>query len=246
MRRHGLALQIALKAGFKPDQPRVPRGNPGGGQWTAEGGSASGKVGDADTSKKPKLPTTGTTSSVPEVPKQRPPLSADRTAILKRIARRLGPLATVAEALYGAASWIHEYHAKIDSYRDRPKSMQELQDAVSDTSKAGYQDHHIVERTSAERDGKFPKSMIEGRDNVVRIPTMRHEDVNAWYQKRSVEFGNMSPRQYLRDKSWEERRRVGIQALIENGSSSHETGRSQIHVGGLFGAALHRSVPGAI
>lgn len=59
--------------------------------------------------------------------------------------------------------------------------------------------------------------MIESRNNVVRIPTMRHEDVNAWYQKRSVEFGNMSPREYLRDKSWEERRRVGIQALIENG-----------------------------
>jgi len=126
-------------------------------------------------------------------------------------------LVTIAEGLYNAASWIHEYHAKIDSYRDPPKSMQELQDAVSERSKAGYQDHHIVERTSAERDGKFSRSMIEGRDNVVRIPTMRHEDINAWYQRPSRRFENLSPREYLRDKSWEERRRVGIQALIENG-----------------------------
>lgn len=118
--------------------------------------------------------------------------------------------------MYNAASWIHEYHAKIDSYRDPPKSMQELQDAVSNTSKAGYQDHHIVERTSAERDGGFPRSMIEGRDNVVRIPTMRHEDINAWYQRPNREFGNLSPREYLRDKSWDERRSVGIRALIDN------------------------------
>jgi len=40
LRRHGHALQIALKAGFKPDQPRVPKGNPSGGQWTAEGGGS--------------------------------------------------------------------------------------------------------------------------------------------------------------------------------------------------------------
>jgi len=33
--RHAYACR---KAGFNPDQPRVPRGNPDGGQWTAEGG----------------------------------------------------------------------------------------------------------------------------------------------------------------------------------------------------------------
>lgn len=29
-----LRLYLALKAGFNPDQPRVPAGRPGGGQWT--------------------------------------------------------------------------------------------------------------------------------------------------------------------------------------------------------------------
>jgi hypothetical protein len=32
----------ALKAGFNPSQPRVPRGNPGGGQWTSDGGTGGG------------------------------------------------------------------------------------------------------------------------------------------------------------------------------------------------------------
>jgi hypothetical protein len=32
-----LALSLRLKAGFRPEQPRVPAGNPDGGQWVAEG-----------------------------------------------------------------------------------------------------------------------------------------------------------------------------------------------------------------
>lgn len=32
-----LALSLRLKAGFRPEQPRVPAGNPDGGQWIGEG-----------------------------------------------------------------------------------------------------------------------------------------------------------------------------------------------------------------
>ena len=32
-----------LKAGFNPSQPRVPRGNPGGGQWTSDGGTGGAR-----------------------------------------------------------------------------------------------------------------------------------------------------------------------------------------------------------
>jgi hypothetical protein len=32
-----LRLHVIFKAGFRPDQPRVPAGNPDGGQWTDEG-----------------------------------------------------------------------------------------------------------------------------------------------------------------------------------------------------------------
>jgi hypothetical protein len=35
--------QMLRKAGFNPDQPRVPEGNSDGGQWTSEGGAAGGQ-----------------------------------------------------------------------------------------------------------------------------------------------------------------------------------------------------------
>ena len=35
-------VQLAIKAGFNPGQPRVPAGNRDGGQWTSSGGSAGG------------------------------------------------------------------------------------------------------------------------------------------------------------------------------------------------------------
>ncbi len=48
--------------------------------------------------------------------------------------------------------------------------MQELIDAVSEP-KAGYQIHHIVEQTAAEREG-YPRDMIDAPGNLVRIPTV--------------------------------------------------------------------------
>lgn len=180
MRRHALAL----KYNFNPSQPRVPKGEDGAGEWSGDG-SSSGRI---------RLAGDIPTGDSPEVPKARPPTSAARTAVLKQLARRLGPVATIAEGLSHVGSWVHEYHTKIDSYRDPPRSFEELRDAVSKESKAGYQDHHIAEQKSAAQDGKFSRDLIDGRDNVVRIPTMKHEDINAWYQKPNREYGGMTPR----------------------------------------------------
>ena len=36
-----IRLQRALQRKYRPDQPRVPAGNPDGGQWTSEGGGSS-------------------------------------------------------------------------------------------------------------------------------------------------------------------------------------------------------------
>jgi hypothetical protein len=40
-----LELELARKAGFNPNQPRVPRGNPEGGQWTRVGGGSGTSAG---------------------------------------------------------------------------------------------------------------------------------------------------------------------------------------------------------
>ena len=66
---------LALKAGYRPDQPRVPKGEDGAGQWVDEGGSGS--------------PGSNPNSDPPTEPEDRPPTSRARTAILKEVARRV-------------------------------------------------------------------------------------------------------------------------------------------------------------
>jgi hypothetical protein len=82
--------------------------------------------------------------------------------------------------------------------------------------RAGYDIHHIVEQTSAEEDG-FSRQTIDSPENLVRIPRWKHWAINSWYQTKNKAFGGLSPRDYLRGKSWEERRRVGLDALVDAG-----------------------------
>jgi hypothetical protein len=59
--------------------------------------------------------------------------------------------------------------------------------------------------------------LINGPDNLVRIPTLKHWEITGWYMTKNENFGGLSPREYLRDKDWAERRRVGLFALIDKG-----------------------------
>ena len=103
----------------------------------------------------------------------------------------------------------------IRAYLSPPKTLKELQqDALN--PQVGYDIHHIVEQTPARKEG-FSDDVIDGPDNLVRISTLKHWQINGWYGRRSDEFGGLSPRDYLRGKSWEERRRVGIDALTRYG-----------------------------
>ena len=46
---------------------------------------------------------------------------------------------------------------------------------------------------------------------------MKHWAIDAWYQTRTENYGNETPRDYLRGKDWDERRRVGLFALQKHG-----------------------------
>jgi hypothetical protein len=59
--------------------------------------------------------------------------------------------------------------------------------------------------------------LINRGDNLVRIPTLKHWQINAWYQRKNPDFGYVSPRDYLRRKDWDERRRIGLYVLIKFG-----------------------------
>ncbi len=87
---------------------------------------------------------------------------------------------------------------------------------AKDEPKAGYQVHHIVEQTPARADG-FPEEQIEAPENKVLIPTLKHRDIGAWFSTKNPLFDGHSPWDHLRDKDWDTRRKVGIDALIDFG-----------------------------
>jgi hypothetical protein len=189
---------------YSPEQPRVPAGSREGGQWRDADSSSSGQariyVG----------------AGLPKIPRQRPPTSGERTAIAKTIAAFLAEKGIAGAGEFIAkSSWLYNAIPYINSYLDAPKSLEELQAGVS-TSRLGYDVHHIVEQSGAAEAG-YPRQMIDAPDNLVRVPRIRHWEINAWYQTRNPNYGDVSPREYLSGKDWDERRRVGLEALIRSG-----------------------------
>jgi hypothetical protein len=175
----------------------VPQGQREGGQWVDDGGSSGRIVLAGD------IPTNDT----PEVPNSRPPTSRGRTAALKTAARFGGALSKIIEG----AEWIREHSPLVESYRDPPKSLEELQRDTS-TSNAGYDIHHIVEQAQAENDG-FTREQIDSSTNLVQIPRMKHWEINGWYQTKNEDYGGLTPREYLSGRNWDVRRSVGLGAL---------------------------------
>jgi hypothetical protein len=225
------------KAGFDPNEPRVPAGNPGGGQWTSEAGNGNASdprvLSDAtpDNNSIPGAqyaandpPGIGHNQGPPleeppEIPPQPPVTKQAINDFLKAAAYWLAEALLVDEpagALYltglRATEWLADnYLPYIIAYLDGPKTLAELQQDLS--SQLGYNIHHIVEWKSAKDDG-FPESMYDAPENLVRMPTLTHWLITGWYMTKNDEFGGVSPRDYLRGKSWDERVRVGKIALI--------------------------------
>jgi hypothetical protein len=191
--------QIQHKAGFDPNQPRDDRG-----RWTDTGASLD---------------------PPPEIPAEKPLTAQLRNRIIKQAAIWLAKAAareTVAGPVVGtflnvldAALWIRDGLPYVQAYLDEPKSLEELQQAVT-TPARGYDKHHIVEQTPAEKYG-FSRSLIDSPDNLVRIPTLKHWEITGWYMTKNKDYGGLTPREYLQDKDWDERTRVGRNALIDHG-----------------------------
>lgn len=221
LRRELASVQGELlrrKAGFNPSQPRAPAGNSDGGQWTDAGGASGSETSGSGTreggSSNPPL-RLYVAAGLPKIPRQRPPSPGERTAIAKATAIWLAENAVAASEAIARSSWLYHAIPYISSYLDAPKPLEELQqDAL--TPKIGYDVHHIVEQSSAEAAG-YPRTRIDAPDNLVRIPRLRHWEINAWYQTKNPEYGEVPPREYLIGKDWDERRRVGLGALRRYG-----------------------------
>jgi hypothetical protein len=146
------------------------------------------------------------------IPKERPPTAKERNEAAREIARWL---VKNHEQVVEGVSWLFELEPMIEAYLDEPKTMEELRQAVSNP-KPGYDIHHIVEKMSAEEDG-FPKSMIHGPDNLVRIPRFKHWEITGWYMTKNKDYRGLSPREHLRGRAWADRIGIGLDALILHG-----------------------------
>lgn len=71
-----------------------------------------------------------------------------------------------------------------------------------------------MEKTPALKDNIDPDK-VNSPDNLVLIPTLKHWEINSWFETRNPNYNWLTPRMYVRGKTWEERFKVGLEALIE-------------------------------
>ncbi len=202
-----------------PSQPRVPRGNTDGGRWT-DGGASGGEELEPSEFEEPVSDDDAGDDRPPEVPKERPERARHRNRFVKRVARwllraaRVGIRVTpIGRALdvYEAGYWIYDHWPYIEAYQDEPRTLDELRAAVAERKK-GYDIHHIVERASGIK-GNIPVSWLDGPENLVRIPTLKHWELNKWFETRIRDYGWLTPREYVVGKDKDVRFDVGLAGL---------------------------------
>jgi len=209
---------LLAKANFNPNQPRVPRGSPNGGEWTRVEGAATTRPAGRPTNDFPILPANfdppDPPDDWPEIPDKRPRRSRERTRVLIEVGGWIWRNAS-RRTLLGQATtvghWLYDLLPIVDSYLDKPRSLSDLIERAREPS-AGYDRHHIVEQSAAKQN-RFPRDRINAQENIVLIPRIRHWMINRWYSVPNRDYGGISPREYLRGKSWEEHFRVGLNAL---------------------------------
>ncbi len=203
------------KAGFRSDQPRVPRGNPDGGQWTDEGGGEEGWLAALQRRvPEPLVLASDNPQGPPEVPEDPPPTTQVRNQIAVAVAKFL--YMSSAKKEYDLALWLYDHaNDRIVAYLEQPKTLDELY-ALGLEPKAGYDRHHIVMKTPARKAGHSDKE-IDSPENIVLIPTYRHWQITAWFNTRNELFNWQTPEEYLRSKPWHVKRQIGLRALRQHG-----------------------------
>lgn len=101
-----------------------------------------------------------------------------------------------------------------------PKSLAELQGAVDDPQ-LGYEIHHIIEGQYASADEQSNARRFGGP--VGRTgKSCSHSQMGArrdqlLYSRRNEDYGGLTPRAFLRGKSWEAQYEFGLRALRDAG-----------------------------
>jgi hypothetical protein len=198
--------------------PRQPAGQSDGGEFAPAGGSDSSIIpvaGPKPPWREPKEPP----GEPPKIPNKEPESQAAKYLAIRTVLYWLGkaaeagskaapPVIKAVIAAAQSAAWLWPY---VSASLDEPKTLDELQAGV-DSPSTGYHIHHIVEQTSAEKAG-FPRNKIDDRSNLAKIPEVKHWELNWWFGRSNPEYDGKSPREYVQGKTWDERRKVGLDGL---------------------------------
>lgn len=166
----------------------------------------------------------GPSHEPPEIPPKAPEYGGEYMKFIRQAAdwvRSVGRSAPYVDAYFGALTKIDETNAivnTIKSANDPPRSLEELQDRVNLEDRSGYHRHHIAEERAARRAG-FSEDLIQGRDNVVLVPILRHIEISSYYSTKTIQPDGirLSPRDRLDNMTFEERRQFGLSVLRDKG-----------------------------
>jgi len=209
-----LRLQRTLKRNpYWHLQPRVPAGNPDGGQWTE-----SGPLGDEWTIGEL---VSGLPSAILKV------LERYLAPVLHRESRRIVPyLRRLPNLWLNGESFPAEDQFDRETQRIAPPSLRrpghafirfrsdhELRNFLGPAG-PGREWHHIVEKRLAGRDG-FPVEMIHATDNIISLPVEVHRRISARMSEKNPSFGSLTHRHWMERFSFGEQYNMGLDLIVE-------------------------------
>jgi hypothetical protein len=76
----------------------------------------------------------------------------------------------------------------------------------------GYQYHHIITQ-GGQNANNIPQEQLQNTENIIRIPTLLHEAVNAAYQDAAPDGSGRTVYEWLQTQSYEFQRNYGLKIL---------------------------------
>jgi hypothetical protein len=221
---------------FDPDKhPRWPAGSADstGGQFMPGGTGSVVTVADEEKPNQPRVETKEPVEpeKLPELPTDRLPTPSElnrfgrlqsgvlRARVMEGMVSRVAAIAQIVSMLPDIVDNAHDVYSRVVSRFDEPMTLDKLIERTQSDpppSWPGYEPHHIVEQ--GPNDKKIPDELLQGRENVVKIPYYIHRDISDWYSRPNPEYGGKTPRDFIRGKTFGEQYQFGLDAMRKFGA----------------------------
>jgi hypothetical protein len=208
------AIRLCLALRYNPYwhlQPRVPAGNPDGGQWIESGPLTAGPLSGG-------VQLAGPLPLLAIIARAAPAAYRALRLVTRRIApllRRLPDDWSGDQPEEGAFDEPSRRMGPPTPRRPehehvRFRTAEELRNYLGPAG-PGRQWHHIVEARLAGR--RFPAELIHSTDNVVNLPIEMHRQVSARMSSKTELTGRKTMREWLESRPFEEQYEFGLRLI---------------------------------